>query len=98
MPLFPLNVITEILINGTWRNVSTYVMERDTMTITGGQAGRGDVAQPAGRLGRPGAPAGGAVERHSQDDDIVRVLEVGKRQAAPGVTGDHRPDSTSRIR
>jgi len=44
MALFPLNVITEILINGTWRDISRYVYERDTMTITGGQAGRGDTA------------------------------------------------------
>jgi hypothetical protein len=45
--LFPLNVITEILINGTWRDISRFVYERDTMTITGGATARGETAQPA---------------------------------------------------
>jgi len=45
--LFPLNVIIEILVNGTWRDVSMYVYQRDTLTITGGRANNGDTAQPA---------------------------------------------------
>ena len=47
MALFPLNVITEILINGVWRDISRYVYQRDTMTITGGRTNNGDTSQPA---------------------------------------------------
>jgi hypothetical protein len=47
MALFPLNIIVEILINGTWRDISRYVYQRDTLTITGGRTDNGDTSQPA---------------------------------------------------
>ena len=36
MPLFPLNIMVEILINGTFRDISPYVYQRDGINITGG--------------------------------------------------------------
>jgi hypothetical protein len=47
MALFPLNIIVEILINGTWRDISRFVYQRDTLTITGGRSNNGDTSQPA---------------------------------------------------
>jgi len=47
MALFPLNVIVEILLNGSWHDVTSFVYQRDTITITGGATSTGDTPQPA---------------------------------------------------
>lgn len=36
MALFPLPILVEILINGTWKDVSSYVYQRDNIVITAG--------------------------------------------------------------
>lgn len=45
--LFPLGVTVELLVNGTWADVTQYVYLRDLITITGGRISEGDTAQPA---------------------------------------------------
>lgn len=47
MALFPLNVIVEILLNGSWVDITKYVYQRDTIAITGGATSSGDTPQPA---------------------------------------------------
>jgi hypothetical protein len=47
MALFPLNITVEILVGGTWADISDFVYQRDTLTITGGRSEQGDTAQPA---------------------------------------------------
>ena len=47
MTLFPLAVKTEILINGHWNDISSFVYERDGIGISGGSTQEGDTAQPA---------------------------------------------------
>ena len=47
MALFPLPVMVELLINGSWQDITTYVYLRDPIVITGGKTQEGDKAQPA---------------------------------------------------
>src|SRR5438876_9446433 len=47
MALFPLGVTVELLVNGTWTDISSFVLQRDTIQITGGKTNRGDTNQPA---------------------------------------------------
>jgi len=49
MPLFPLNIMVELLINGTFIDVSQYVYQRDGIEITGGSQDKTphDKPQPA---------------------------------------------------
>jgi hypothetical protein len=37
MPLYPLNITCEILINGTWIDISDFVYQRDDIVISGGK-------------------------------------------------------------
>lgn len=45
--MFPLGVLAELLINGTWQDISQYLYQRDGITITGGAVNWGDTPQPA---------------------------------------------------
>ena len=45
--LFPLAITVEILINGSWVDISAYALQRDGIQITGGRTARGDTSQPA---------------------------------------------------
>ena len=45
--LFPLGITVELLINGTWTDVSAYLLQRDNIQIAGGRTARSDTAQPA---------------------------------------------------
>jgi hypothetical protein len=45
--LFPLNIVVELLLNGSWIDVSKFVYQRDTITITGGSTAAGDTPSPA---------------------------------------------------
>lgn len=45
--LFPLSIKTELLINGTWNDISSLTYQRNPITITGGQTERGDTVQAA---------------------------------------------------
>src|SRR5262249_43907033 len=47
MALFPLPVLVELLINGTWTDITRHVYLRDPVAITGGKTQEGDKAQPA---------------------------------------------------
>ena len=47
MALFPIPAQVEILINGTWTDITSYVYLRDPIAITGGKTQEGDKAQPA---------------------------------------------------
>jgi len=47
MALFPLAITVEILVGGTWADISDFVYQRDTLSITGGRSEQGDTAQPA---------------------------------------------------
>src|SRR5258708_25448085 len=44
--LYPIQVTVEILINGTWTDISHYVYQRDVITIGGGQPDEGAPTQP----------------------------------------------------
>ena len=46
-PLFPLGIKVELFINGTWSDISSFVYERDTLTIAGGASAQGDTPSPA---------------------------------------------------
>ena len=37
MALYPLNLVVEILINGTWTDISDFVYQRDNIDISGGR-------------------------------------------------------------
>src|SRR5260221_14536057 len=45
--LYPIKITAELLLNGTWTDISQYVYQRDTINITAGQANEGSAAQPA---------------------------------------------------
>ncbi len=45
--LYPIQVTVEILINGTWTDISHFVYQRDVITIGGGQPDEGSPSQPA---------------------------------------------------
>lgn len=47
MALFPLNMIVEIQINGTWRDITNFVYQRDGITIQGGRSSESDGFNPA---------------------------------------------------
>jgi hypothetical protein len=45
--IFPVQVIVELQINGTWTDISTFVYQRNAIQITGGSTQEGDTPQPA---------------------------------------------------
>jgi hypothetical protein len=45
--LYPITVKAELLINGTWTDISHYVYQRDNIVITGGQQDETSAIQPA---------------------------------------------------
>ena len=47
MAMFPLPVSVELLLNGTWTDISQYVYQRDPVQITGGRSNWADTVQPA---------------------------------------------------
>src|SRR5258708_3955167 len=47
MAMLPLGITAELLINGTWTDISQYVYQRDGIHITGGAVNWGDTPTPA---------------------------------------------------
>ncbi len=47
MAMLPLGITAELLINGTWTDISQYVYQRDGVHVTGGAVNWGDTPTPA---------------------------------------------------
>ena len=47
MAMFPLGITAELLVNGTWTDISQYCYQRDGLHITGGAVNWGDTPTPA---------------------------------------------------
>ena len=47
MGMFPLPIMAELLINGSWLDITSFVYQRDGITISCGKTQRGDTSQPA---------------------------------------------------
>src|SRR5262245_24517662 len=45
--IFPIGLTVEILINGSWVDISPYILQRDGITITAGQPSEAATSKPA---------------------------------------------------
>ncbi|MBO0813631.1 MAG: hypothetical protein J2P30_00530 [Actinobacteria bacterium] len=96
--LFPLPVLVELLLGGTWTDITQFVMQRDDITITGGRTAAGDTSSPAqltltlnntdGRF----SPlySGGAYYPYLQRNTQIRVSLVNATSASGNVYSGYR--------
>lgn len=98
-PQDPLQVLVELLINGTWTDISQFVYTRDPITITGGRTNEGQRVDPSrcnltlnnkdGRFSdrNPMSPYYGLIGRNTKIR--VSVPSTSTYLDLPGNDGDH---------